>query len=97
MNFILNLSPKKTGTSTVYNLFRKNFPAFSQKELFIPPVKEYYTFRRNTKLFFSLDSTIKELFNEEAHKLCDTDKRFFDNIETTAIMSNANSINLKGV
>lgn len=90
MNYIINLSPKKTGTSTVYHLFRKNFPAFSQKELFIPPVKEYYLLPRRTKLFFNLDLKIKGLINEEVHKICDLEKKFLFNIASESTQEKLN-------
>ena len=90
MHNIINLSPKKTGTSTVYHLLRKNFPAFSQKELFIPPVKEYYLLPRDTKLFFCLDSNIKKFFNEQVHNICDLEKRFFVNIASESTQEKLN-------
>ena len=76
MNYIINLSSKKSGTSTVYELLRKNFPASSQKEFFIPPIKEYYLIPRPAELFFSLESTIQEQYKKEIDKVCNSEKKF---------------------
>lgn len=80
MNLILNLSPKKSGTSTIFELFRKNFPNEDQKEIFNPSHKEYYTFPRNSKNFLNFYKNISAKYTELESELTDSEKFFFQNL-----------------
>ena len=73
MKLILNLSKKKTGTTFLHTMFKKNEKTLS--EVYAPIIKEYYIFPRPTEKYIKLGNNLK---------ICDNysieDKKFVEKI-----------------
>ena len=58
MKFIINASKKKTGTTFVYEIFKKNEKVL--QDIYVPVIKEWYVFPRISDGYFNLKNHIQK-------------------------------------